>query len=192
MGLSSDWPMVSRRPFVNIACATGKALSALRRRLALKFFLLAVLAASPAFSRVISTNEAGRTAAAWVRRDSRPLGVSIAPDGVAEVRTTAGDDGAPLFHAVRMAGGGVVVTSAESGVAPVVAFFDGDVAPDDNPIWKILRADMSNRTEQVKAVRAASTRRAVPFAAEEAAWAALLAGREGFLLHALLTDGMEN
>jgi len=178
--------MVSRRPFVNIACATGKALSALRRRLALKFFLLAVLAASPAFSRVISTNEAGRTAAAWVRRDSRPLGVSIAPDGVAEVRTTAGDDGAPLFHAVRMAGGGVVVTSAESGVAPVVAFFDGDVAPDDNPIWKILRADMSNRTEQVKAVRAASTRRAAkgapllkttpdPFAAEEAAWAALLA-----------------
>ena len=98
------------------------------------------LLALPAESREISSDEAGRAAAAWVRRDSAPLGMALSTSGVAEVRMASGG-GASLFHVVRMVGGGVVVTSAESGVTPIVAFLDGGDIEESavNPLWAILR-----------------------------------------------------
>ena len=135
-----------------------------------------VLAEIAVHAREISSAEAGKAAAACVRR------------AAAEVRTTADDGGAPIFHVIRMAGGGVVVTSAESGVTPVVAFLDGDAPDEANPLWQILRADMAERMARVAATRAAEAASAsngrrrlsaaadhAPFAAAEAAWAALLA-----------------
>ncbi|MBQ3289998.1 MAG: C10 family peptidase [Kiritimatiellae bacterium] len=146
------------------------------------------MAALPAVARDISSDEAGRAAAAWARRDSAPLGTALSSADVAEVRT-ASDDAGPIFYVVSMAGGGVIVTSAESGVTPIVAFLDGDGIDESpgNPLWEILNADMAFRTRQVRAVRnaagAASGKKAAsaanasdsPFAAEEAAWAKLLA-----------------
>ena len=157
-------------------------------------------------AREITSAEAGKAAAAWVRRDSSPLGAKLSAAGVADVLTTR-DGERPLFHVVSLSGGGVVVTSAESAVTPVVAFFDG-VAPtegDRNPIWDILFADMSNRLKQVAAVRedaaaAGGAKRTLlgatagatddPFAAEESAWAALLAedAKPSRLLKAASTD----
>ena len=169
--------------------------------------LVAALAAIPAAAREILPEEASRAAASWVRRDGAPFGAAIASSEVAGVRTATDDDGKPLFHAVRMAGGGAVVTSAESGVTPVVAFLDvGDIdVADGNPLWDILRADMAARLARIEAVRsgessltgltrltglktdgAASSQNPVnsvnpvkttvaPFAANEAAWAELLA-----------------
>lgn len=142
-------------------------------------------------AREITSAEAGRAAAAWVRRDSAPLGAKLSATDAAEVLTTRDGD-TPIYHVVRLSGGGVVVTSAESGVTPIVAFFDGDMPAegDGNPIWDILTADMSNRKRLVAAVReaeptAGGTKRALlgatagatddPFAAEESAWAELLA-----------------
>ena len=141
-------------------------------------------------AREITSAEAGRAAAAWVRRDSAPLGAKLSATDAAEVLTTRDGD-TPIYHVVRLSGGGVVVTSAESGVTPIVAFFDGDMPAegDGNPIWDILSADMSNRTRLVAAVREASATKggtqrtllgatagtAEPFAAEESAWAELLA-----------------
>ena len=140
-------------------------------------------------AREITSAEAGRAAAAWVRRDSAPLGARLSATDAEEVLTTRDGD-TPIFHVVRLSGGGVVVTSAESGITPVVAFFDGDAPAegDGNPIWDILSADMSNRTRLVGAVREAATTggtkrmllgatagTAEPFAAEESAWAELLA-----------------
>lgn len=143
-----------------------------------------VLVAQMAAAREISSAEAGRAASAWARRAS------------AEVSTTQDDNGVSLFHVVRMAGGGAVVTSAESGVTPIVAFLDGEAfdKTDGNPLWGILKADMAARMARIEAVRGsfggAASRRALkssarqdaappdtaaPFAAEEAAWAALLA-----------------
>ncbi len=140
-------------------------------------------------AREITSAEAGRAAAAWVRRDSAPLGAKLSATDAAEVLTTRDGD-TPIYHVVRLSGGGVVVTSAESGVTPVVAFFDGDAPTegDGNPLWDILSADMAERTRLVGAVREAATTggtkrmllgatagTAEPFAAEESAWAALLA-----------------
>ena len=140
-------------------------------------------------AREITSAEAGRAAAAWVRRDSAPLGAKLSATDAEEVLTTRDGD-TPIFHVVRLSGGGVVVTSAESGITPVVAFFDGDAPTegDGNPLWDILSADMAERTRLVGAVREAATTggtkrmllgatagTAEPFAAEESAWAELLA-----------------
>ena len=70
----------------------------------------AVLVAIPAAAREISANEAGRAAAAWVRRDNAPLGAGIRSSDVAEVRTQK-EGYMPLFHVVRMTGEGEEVTS---------------------------------------------------------------------------------
>ena len=157
----------------------------------LMFVLSLALIAWTSQARDITSAEAGKAAAAWVRRDSSPLGAKLSAAGVADVLTTR-DGERPLFHVVSLSGGGVVVTSAESAVTPIVAFFDG-AAPtegDGNPIWDILSADMSNRLKLVAAVReetaaAGGAKRPLlgataggtddPFAAEEAVWAALLA-----------------
>ena len=146
-----------------------------------------LLAALTAAARDISPDEAGRAAATWARRDSAPLGTSLPSADVAEIRT-ASDGNGTVFYVVRMAEGGVVVMSAESGVTPVVAFLGGDGIEEtpDNPLWKILNADMALRTRQVRTVRnaaGAANRKSAsaanasdsPFAAEEAAWAELLA-----------------
>ena len=141
-------------------------------------------------AREISPDEAGRAAAAWGRRDRAPLGVHFSSCDVAEVRTAKGDGGTPLFHVVRMAGGGAVVTSAESGVMPVIAFLEGDgvEVTAENPLWEILNADMSNRLARVRAVREAggtrfrasaeSSGRDALVASAEAAWAELLGESE--------------
>ena len=134
--------------------------------------LLAVFARQ-ACARDISADEAAQAAAAWVRQGGA--------NAAKTVSTTRDDEGSMLYHVVQLAGGGTVVTSAESGVMPVIAFFGGDAqtVSDGHPLWDILRADMSNRLARVNAVRqgesARKTRQATePFAAEEAAWAALL------------------
>ena len=158
-----------------------------------KLFSAIVLfaAASMALAREISSDEARRAAGAWVRRDNAPLGAGVALTSadIAEVKTTSGDNGEPICHVVKMSDGGVVVTSAESGVVPVVAFFEGDMPAEDNPLWEILRADMAERTAHVAAVRArngtegtkgmrllaATATASDPFAEAEAAWEELLA-----------------
>ena len=149
-------------------------------------FALALTTVS-VWAREISSDEAGRAAAAWARRDTARTSAAVA-----EVRTAEDADGAPIFHVVRLDGGETVVTSAESGIKPVVAFLEkGDLEENDgNPLWKILAADMSNRLARVSAVRkagqgtkgmrllAATVPAADPLAAEEAAWAELLAADE--------------
>ncbi|MBR4170230.1 MAG: C10 family peptidase [Kiritimatiellae bacterium] len=155
----------------------------------------------PSLAREISSDEAGRAAATWVRRDRTPLGATLASADVAEVRTAKKGD-TPLFHIVRMSGGGVVVTSAESGVTPIVAVLDGDNIDEavGNPLWEILRADMANRLARVEAVRAnaqgatplrskraLSAASATIFATEEAAWAELL-GESGRKQSAAIPD----
>ena len=131
------------------------------------------LAALPTAAREISPDEAGRAAAAWARRDRAPLGATLASANVAGVRTVS-DDGTPIFHIVRMAGGGVVVTSAESGVTPVIAFLDDDDIQEaaGNPLWEMLNADMARRTTRVRSLRGAGGTRSR--ASAEATWAELL------------------
>ena len=150
----------------------------------LGLMLAAALAALPSAAREISSGEAGKAALAWLRRGDAPLGASIRSGAVAEVRTASAADGSPLLHVVRMAGGGVVVTSAESRVTPVVAFLDADDA--GVPLMEVLCADVSNRLARANAARSGASGSRVrsasgadPFADNEAAWAELLGAGGG-------------
>ncbi len=150
--------------------------------------LLPLLAALPAGAREIAADEASRAASNWVRRNPAALETRLRASDVAETRTFCDDAGSPLFHVARMEGGGVV-TSAETGIRPIVAFFDGDGPSDDdpnNPLLAILSADMACRVRQVRAARDGGTSAKFSasgstaggggssFADEEAEWAALL------------------
>ncbi len=141
-------------------------------------------------AREIAADEASRAAANWVRRNPAALETRLRASGVAETRTFCDDAGSPLFHVARMEGGGVV-TSAETGIRPIVAFFDGDGPDDDdpnNPLLAILSADMACRVRQVRAARDGETPAKFSasgstaggggssFADEEAEWAELLGG----------------
>ncbi|MBQ6925247.1 MAG: Spi family protease inhibitor, partial [Kiritimatiellae bacterium] len=133
----------------NLRCAQRHGLAA--------FLSAALLAAASAIARPVSEEEAGKAAERWLRLHPQPLASHIASGAVKGTRTVKDADGTALFHVVRMEGGGVVVTSAETGITPVIAFLDADdlVESDDNPLWFILRKDLARRGTAVAALRAA-------------------------------------
>ena len=66
--------------------------------------------------------------------------------GVSEVRALTAPDGASPFRVVKFADGGFIVTSGDTEDDPFVFISDGDgdvVEDDENPLWGILRSDMS-------------------------------------------------
>ena len=154
------------------------------KRILLPILLLLAL---PALAREITAPEAARAASAWVGRDSSPLEVPFVSTDVAGTRTVADANGVPLFHIVRMVGGGVVVTSAETGITPIIAFLDGDdiAETDENPLWRILNADLAVRNAAVAELRVVPAQNAAgdgvvaaaaaSLAATEGEWASLLA-----------------
>ena len=76
--------------------------------------------------------------------------------GVSEVRALSAPDGASPFRVVKFADGGFIVTSGDTEDDPFVFISDGDgdvVEDDENPLWGILRSDMSAN----EAVRSANS-----------------------------------
>jgi uncharacterized repeat protein (TIGR02543 family) len=117
--------------------------------------------AASGLARDITREEASRAVGNWVRGNDAPLGAQgIAGMGVADVETKTDEDGTELYHVVRLESGAVVITSAESGILPIIAFSDSDGvnAGEEHPIWDILRADMRERREAVVQARGATVR----------------------------------
>ena len=155
--------------------------------------LLSTLAATALWARPVSDDEARLAVSRWLIKFPCPVEAAKL-EGVAEtVHSISNETGTALFHVVPLSRGGFVVTSAETTIAPVVAFSDsGDlpVSP-GNPLYDILAADMGRRLEQT-AQTGVATRRSLsvispaglpqadespptPTTEEEAAWTALLA-----------------
>lgn len=154
--------------------------------LALFFTCLSVMTV---FARPVTSNEAARATVNWLGRNHSPLNVSFASSAVREVRMVNDESGTCLFHVVRLEGGGTVVTSAESGIVPVIAFTESNDVWDspENPLWRILKADISRRNAIVDSIRKATVTRQTTrllalsdngvqdeIARSEAAWSALL------------------
>ena len=80
---------------------------------------------------------------------------------VKAVRTVREGD-ADVFHVVRLEGGGFVIASADDRIEPIVAFSGTGALEesDGNPLWALLRRDMSGR------LRAHRDGKATPRAAE--------------------------
>ena len=98
------------------------------------------------------TCDQARTAAGnWLKSDPS-LGCRLGRS-VDSARTCATTNGVN-FHVVKLAGGGFVVMSADTAQEPVVAFSDSDdlVESADNPLWGILQADFSRRTNGATSV----------------------------------------
>ena len=119
---------------------------------------------------------------AWLSHAPNPLGERLVgvPKEKAKVRAVRGATGEALFHVVRLPDGGVVVTSAETGIEPIIAFSDAKDAmvSEDSPLCDILALDLAARTEQIRRARsikrAMSSGTADAIAEAESAWAVLL------------------
>lgn len=127
----------------------------------------------------ITSDQARLAVDNWLRRDVSHLQAKL---GGLSLSTSTYKDatGVSLFHAVRLNGGGFVVTSADSGVEPVIAFSEADdlIANADNPLWALLNKDMSQRRAVLAAQRGRLAQAvSVPTEAEKA-WAGLLDGRQ--------------
>lgn len=97
----------------------------------------------------ISAFEAKEYAEDWLRgrtefKVSRNAGKTVSPNNVRTVRNTLRK---PLFHVVKLEGGGFVVIAGDDSITPVVAFSDdADLIEDDrNPLWVLLNQDIPMR-----------------------------------------------
>lgn len=134
----------------------------------------------------ITSLQAKAAVSNWLIRDAVPLGEKLG--GTARDTVTyknAGGD--PLFHVVSLEEGGFVVTSADDGIRPVIAFSDGNslVADEGNPLWVLLNQDLSQRLDALTASRVTSSSKSISGASAgqsvqntpEAEWADLLDDR---------------
>lgn len=146
----------------------------------------------------VTPEQAGRAVECWLQSDPS-LGCRLG-DAVTEVRTCATTNGTP-FHVVKLDGGGFVVTSADTTLAPIVAFSPSDdlVESDDNPLWVLLKKDFEIRAQGLVKVNAA--KRTLLRASlnspgdsmqteNEAKWAQLLGGK--VQLRAVSGDGVNS
>ena len=120
---------------------------------------LAALAFAPRLFAAEITPQQARTATAnWLRKTPTPLGARMNSTVVSST-SYADANNITLFHVVSLAGGGFVVTSADDGIWPVIAFSeDGEfVASDDNPLWSLLHRDLDARAATLAQKRAAQT-----------------------------------
>ena len=129
----------------------------------------------------ITADQAKTASLNWVRRAPTPLGAKIGRTAL-DAKTYRNAKGESLFHVVRLAEGGFVVTSADDGITPVIAFSENaDLVPDEqNTLWVLLNTDLPKRLEiaqarasQLQAKAATST--AVVQSSPQAAWQSLLA-----------------
>ncbi len=123
----------------------------------------------------VTADQAMKAVSNWVqRKNSRPMEMPVG-SAVASARTHVDDRMGPLFHVVRLAEGGFVVTAADDRVHPVIAFSGGsdlDESP-GNPLFALLKEDIPRRLSaaaigRMKVLPAGSAR------SPEAEWASLL------------------
>ncbi len=149
-------------------------------------------------ARPVSELEAEHAVRVWLARTPRQLDTKLAFGQTVSTHAVRDGGDAALFHVVSLDNGGFVVTSADTGVEPIIAISDSGELKEtrDNPLFAILLADMSNRLDQVSRKRAevsaaesaaklaasASGQRAAaveqPFAKSESKWAELLRDEE--------------
>ena len=140
-----------------------------------------------AYAEEVSADSAGVAARRWLE-DDVALGCSLGSE-IDSVRTCSPQADAS-FHVVKLKGGGFVVMSSDTTREPVVAFSSGGdlVESDANPMWVLLKKDLSLRIEAEAATNRKSgllkaTAGSSSGSNNEAKWSRLL-GKSGGLLRA--------
>ncbi len=146
------------------------------------FLLLGLCFAWQTMAAVITPQQSKTAVSNWLRKDARPMGAAFR-GVVRDAQVFADAQGTPLFNCVNLENGGFVITSADDGIMPIVAFsgsgtFDADPR---NPLWTLLNRDMPKRAARVQQgagaalkMMAASTAPTMAADAPQQAWAKLL------------------
>jgi hypothetical protein len=145
------------------------------------FVALSVAMASVSISAVEVTAQQAKTAVDRWLVNAPSLGCRLG-GAVESVRTCTATNGAQ-FHVAKVAGGGFVVTSADTSLEPIVAFASGgDLEESDaNPLWVLLRRDFAARAQSANPGGAGRRRAGAGMSSaaqteNEAKWARLLGG----------------
>ena len=110
-------------------------------------------AAGTAFAAEVASDEAREAAQGWAAlREALTGKERFAGAEIADVKTYEGKDGRGKFHVVSFKGGGFVVTSGDTEIAPILAYSDDGTfeASDENPLWAMLRRDVAGRTKRLE------------------------------------------
>lgn len=137
---------------------------------------------NPTLAAEISAAQARTAVENWVVRDFRPMGARIGQT-VRSTQTFSDHAGNALFHVVRFQEGGFVVTSADDGIQPVIAFSEGDdlVADERNTLWVMLNRDLPQRRTAAQKRAALRLLQVLPETDEHhAAWQNLLSSAGGY------------
>lgn len=142
--------------------------------------LSAAMAAAHLFAAEVTAQQAETAVNRWLV-NAPSLGCRLGGT-VESVRTCTATNGAQ-FHVARVAGGGFVVTSADTTLAPIVAFASGgDLEENDaNPLWVLLRRDFAARAQSANPSNAGRRKAGAGMSSaaqteNEARWARLLGG----------------
>ena len=151
-------------------------------------FLAAVVAAMFSFVATageVSASDAKAAVQAWLAKYGGMEGTRLGTLADKEPAAYTNAEGRTLFYVLDLAGGGYVVASANTKIAPVITFTDkGTFDPNpENPEYAMLTGDMADRLEAVdeyEAKKASSGKRLAAGASsqteDEKEWAALVAG----------------
>jgi hypothetical protein len=123
-----------------------------RRRSALCLRLSLLLAAGvTGWAGPVSPFQAEAAVARWLQVTPRPLQLALS-SGVDQVVTHRDAEGAPLFHEVRLAGGGFVVVASDDLLEPVIAFSgSGRLETGAGSLLDLmLRSDLGRRLADLK------------------------------------------
>ncbi len=106
----------------------------------------ALLLAAPVLSDEVTLEEAKCAVGNWISQGGlarQAIGAEVSGETLDDPQTGA------RMHLVRVPGHGFVVTSADDGIEPIILFSDdggsGPVPEEGNPLWDLLRWDISAR-----------------------------------------------
>ncbi len=137
------------------------------------FLLSFLLFFGAAMAENVTSEQASRAVSRWLK-SNRSLEQNIGKS-VKDVRTLSanGTD----IHVVRLAGGGFVVTSADTGIEPIICYSSSDdlIEDDRNQLWAMLCHDLPARAKYAQERRRTTTRSTATYLTEEEQqWAELL------------------
>ena len=119
------------------------------------FFLVVLVMAGGVEAAPVTQEQAAKAVSTYLSKSPAPLEARMG-DRVRQTRTfNRGNQDTPLFHVVALEGGGFVVTSADTGVSPIIAISESAdlIESDENPLWVLLNRDLPQRMDALAIAR---------------------------------------
>ena len=136
------------------------------------------LATNKADAAPVTQEQAQKAVQTLISREANPLGAKVGGRAGPARTFRHGQQDTPLFHVVTLEGGGFVVTSADTGITPIIAVSEGAdlIASEENPLWTLLNLDLPQRMDALNAPAAkqAAPRGGNGAPSAEQLWASLL------------------